>query len=305
MNQNGHIRGLVAAPFTPMDAEGKVMLDKIEPLARLYEANGVTGVFVCGSTGEGMSLSHAEKKAILQKWSEVKGDLVTIFMLGCNCISEMQELALMAQQYEYNAVSLSSPFYLKPRSVAHLVSFCQEVVSVIPDLPFYYYHIPSLTGVNFSMYEFLKLAEERIPSFRGIKYSGDNVADFHACLAHAGGKYDLLWGSDEALLSALILGARGAVGSTYNYAAPLYHRVIESLDAGDLAQAQHWQQKSVRMVELLGRFGGIGVGKAFMKMIDMDCGWFRPPVEALTADQLAEFRLAVDEIGFYEYCSKV
>lgn len=300
------LTGLIAAPFTPMDDRGALKLDKIETLARLYDKNGVSGAFICGSTGEGVALTVEEKKQVAQKWGEVKGDaLQTVFMVGGTCLPEMQALAEHAQAHGIDAISALCPYYFRPATVERLVDFCGQVASVTPELPFYYYHIPALTGGDFSMREFLRLAREAIPNLAGIKYTHSNLMDFQQCVSYEDGRYTLLWGMDEALLSGLALGAAGAVGSTYNYAAPLYHQIIRAFEEGDIETARRRQQKAVAMVEILVKYGGSSAGKAFMKLIGVDCGWFRPPLFPLEPERLKAMEKELDEIGFFDFCSQL
>ena len=128
--------------------------------------------------------------------------------------------------------------------------------------------------------------------------------DFFSCLNFAGGKYDMLWGRDECMLSALVLGCRGAVGSTYNYAAPLYHALIGAYDEGDIVKARTLQQKSIDMISLLGKYGGIATGKAFMRFVGLDCGKFRLPVRNMTESDYSEFMEDVKHLEMEEYFSK-
>ncbi|MFT5166662.1 MAG: N-acetylneuraminate lyase [Saprospiraceae bacterium] len=300
------LKGLIAAPFTPMNDQGELALEQIEKLVRLYEKNEVKGAFICGSTGEGVSLSLEEKKQVMEQWGKVKSDKVkALFMLGGTCLNEMQELAVHARTCNLDGISILCPFYFKPASIEQLVIFCKQVADVVPELPFYYYHIPALTGGHFSMLEFLKLADEQIPNLAGIKYTHPNIMEFHACTRYKNGKYDLLWGIDEGLLSGLAIGAKGAVGSTYNYAAPLYNQVIKAFEKGDLKEAENLQYKAVQMVELLIKYGGTGAGKAFMKLIGVDCGWFRSPISSLTEAQVGALKEELEELGFFEYCSQI
>ncbi|MCB9289233.1 MAG: dihydrodipicolinate synthase family protein [Lewinellaceae bacterium] len=300
------LKGLVAAPFTPMDARGELALDKIDALARLYEKNGVVGAFICGSTGEGVSLTFEEKRQVMEKWGKAKGGKVkALFMLGGTCLKEMQQLALHARDCGLDGISILCPFYFRPKSVAHLVEFCKLVADTVPEMPFYYYHIPSLTGGYFPMARFLALAEDQIPNLAGIKYTAQDIMDFHACRMFRNGKYNMLWGVDEALLSGLAAGAEGAVGSTYNYAAPLYNSIIEAFRNKDLAEAERLQQSAVRMIGLLAKYGGTGAGKAFMKLIGLDCGWFRPPVSSPSLEDVNALKRELEEIGFFDFCSKL
>ena len=185
-----------------------------------------------------------------------------------------------------------------------LAQCCQEVASVVPDMPFYYYHIPVLTGVGFPMYDLLKAIDGKVPNFAGIKYTHEDFMDFLSCINFQNGKYDMLWGRDENMLPALSLGAKAAVGSTFNYAAPLYYNLIDAFTNGDLQKAQLLQQQSIDMIRLLGKYGGIATGKAYMKLIGLDCGEFRLPVKNMDADNFELFKKEVAQLGFNNFCSK-
>ena len=297
------LTGLIAAPFTPFTDRGRLNLSRISFLSHLYRQNGVSGVFICGTTGEGASLSLSEKKAMMEAWREAKGGLKTIFMLGGNCLPDQVELGQLAQENGMDAVAVLPPFFFKPADIHQLVEHCKPVAAACPNLPFYYYHIPGLTGVHFSMKKFLEAAEKEIPNLAGVKYSHSTLPDFHSCLTYSQAKFSVFWGTDEALLSALALGAQGAVGSTYNYAAPLYHRLIQSFRNNDLAEAEYWQRKSVQMVELLIKYGGIAAGKAFMKIIGADCGPCRSPLASVTDQAIVQLEKELKELGFFEFCS--
>src|SRR5438067_649712 len=82
------------------------------------------------------------------------------------------------------------------------------------------------------------LLGDRIPNLAGLKFTNSDLATFQRLLRLRDGRFDVVWGFDEYLLAALALGAEGAVGSTYNFAAPLYHRIIAALAKGDLAAAR-------------------------------------------------------------------
>jgi len=154
------------------------------------------------------------------------------------------------------------------------------------------------------MVDFLEKMDGQIPNFQGIKYTHHDMMEFNRCLNFAGEKYDILWGWDEVFLGGMAMGARGGVGSTFNYAAPLYHQLIEAFKAGDLVKARKLQEKSIEIVQLLGKYGGIATGKAFMRAIGLDCGQFRLPVQNMTGSQYEAFLEDLNRIDFYQYASK-
>ena len=303
-----HLRGLIAAPFTPMHADGSLNLDIIPLYYKTLKTNGVTGAFICGSTGEGVSLTLIEKKQVAEAWAEAttnEPDFKVITLVGGTCLADCIELSRHARSVNLFAVAMTAPFYFKPADVAALAEVCAQVANSVPDLPFYYYHIPVLTGVSFSMIELLRKLDNRLPNLAGIKYTHEDFMDFLSCMHFANGRYDMLWGRDENFLSALVLGARGAVGSTYNYAAPLYHQLMDAYEHNDLETARRKQQTAIDMISLLGKYGGIGTGKAFMKLIGIDCGDFRLPVKNMTAPTFEIFSKDVAQIKFDSFRSRV
>jgi len=302
-----HLQGLIAAPFTPMHADGSLHLELIPDYYALLKANGITGAFICGSTGEGVSLTLKEKKAIAEAWaacSKNDSSFSVMPLLGGTCIADAKELAIHAQSIGLDAVSFTAPSYFKPANVQMLAECCKEIAAVVPDMPFYYYHIPVLTGVGFPMYDLLQAVDGLIPNFAGVKYTHEDFMDFLSCLQFKNGKYDMVWGRDENMLPALAIGTKASIGSTYNYAAPLYHRLIQAFEAGDLLSAQQLQQQSINMIRLLGKYGGIATGKAYMKLIGLNCGEFRLPVKNMDAIAFEQFKQELATLSFEQYCSK-
>ena len=301
-------RGLVAAPFTPFHADRSLNLDAIPAYARLLRDNGVIAAFVCGTTGEGLSLTLEERFHVAERWVRESGpNLQVIVHVGHNILEEAQELTAHAAKIGAAAVSALAPCFFKPRNTEELVQWCEAVASAAPAMPFYYYNIPSMTGVNLPVAEFLAQAESRIPSLAGIKYTHDNLDDFEACVRFGGGKYDLLFGRDEKLLDATNRQAKGAVGSTYNYAAPLYLRLLAAHAAGDAGKARQYQDQAITMIEVCQRIGvtHLAATKAIMAMIGVDCGPVRLPLLQPTREQLAQLRRELDAIGFFDFACTV
>ena len=301
------LEGLMAAPFTPMNADGSVNLDMIDKQVESLQRNGVKGAFICGTTGESMSLTAAERQEVARRWMEVAPDDFEVMVhVGHTSIELCKSLAAHAQEIGARGMGAMGPFFYKPQSVEDLVGFCVEVAAAAPQLPFYYYHIPLMTGVNLPMVDFLKAAAGRIPNLAGIKFSWQDLMDFGLCRNLDGGRFEMLFGCDEMMLCARVLGARGFIGSTYNFAALLYIRLLEAFDAGDMETACRLQCNSMEMVDVIDRTVGsfLGAAKAVMKMVGVDCGPARQPLRNLTPQQHEGLRAELEKIGFLEYCAK-
>lgn len=297
------LTGLVAAPHSPFHPDGSLNLAIVEKQASHLLANEVNTAFVVGTTGEGHSLTFEERRSLAMRWLEVaRGTSLRIVVhAGSNSVAEARALAAHAQQHRAFAVAALAPSYFKPRTVSALVDCCAQIAGGAPELPFFYYDIPVFTGVTLSMPEFLAAAQDRIPNLAGIKFTNPDLMMFQQCLHFDGGKFSIAWGGDEYLLAALALGATGAVGSTYNFAAPIYHRMWKSFTAGDLATARTEQFRSVQLIALLASRGYMSAAKAVMKMLGIDVGPARLPNGSLDAAQQTALRTDLDKLGFFEW----
>jgi N-acetylneuraminate lyase len=294
---------LIAAPFTPFYADGSLNVDLIPAYYAFLKRNGNAGAFICGSTGEGPSLTMAEKISLTDAWAAAaKGDneFRVIVFVGGNCLAECKQLAAHAANAGLFGFSMTAPSYFKPADLETLAACCIEVASAAPDLPFYYYHIPVLTGVRFPMAKLLKMLDGKIPNLAGIKYTDDDISEYTSCVNYANKKYEVMWGRDESLLGALAVGGRAGIGSTYNYAMPLYQKLISAFKNGDMETAAACQQQSIDMIALLGKYGGMATGKEFMRAVGIDCGGFRLPFRDMPKDLNAAFQEDLALIRFDE-----
>ena len=298
-----HLRGLVAATYTPFHPNGALNLDAVESQAGNLLRQNLTTAFISGSTGESHSLSLAERRQLTQRWIEVarSTSLRIVVHVGSNCLEDAKTLATQAGQLGALAISALAPSHFKPSTLAVLVEWCAEIAAAAPETPFYFYDIPALTHTNFSMPAFLAQAGDRIPTLRGIKFTNYDLMAYQLCLEMSGGAFDILWGVDESLLGALALGARGAVGSSYNLAAPVYQRLLLAFERGDLATARQEQFRSVQLINLLARYGYLGAAKAVMKMLGVDVGPARPPNTNPTPEEAVKLQGELEHLGFFEW----
>jgi N-acetylneuraminate lyase len=292
--------GLVAATFTALSADGAVNLDAIERQAEALIGQGARGAFVCGTSGEFASLTVPERLAIAQRWSEVVGDdLELIVHVGHTCQEDARQLAAHAEQIGAAGIAAVGPYYFRPRGVTEVVDFSARIAAAAPKTPFFYYHIPSFTGVALPMTAFLSEAAGAIPSLGGLKFTHENLAEYAACVGFDDRRFEIFFGRDEMLLGALAMGATSGVGTTYNMAAPIYHRVHAAFVQGNIAEARRWQNLAVEMVETVVAHGGMPAFKAMMRLFGVDCGPSRPPLRSLNDDELAGLEKALDGIGFF------
>jgi N-acetylneuraminate lyase len=293
----------VAAVHTPFGADGALRLDAVEAQAAHLARSGVALAFVGGTTGECASLSLEERRALGRRWLEVAPGhgLGVVVHVGASALADARALAADAEAHSALAIAAIAPSYFKPADLDALVACSAEVAAAAPGTPFYYYDIPSLTGLSFSMPDYLERAAERIPTLAGLKFSEPDLLAYQLCLRSGGGAFDVPFGVDEWLLAALALGARGAVGSTYNFAAPLARRLLRAFESGDLPAAREEQLRLARLVRLLAGFGYMGAAKAVMAMVEVDVGPPRLPSRGLAPERVGELRESLARLGFFDW----
>lgn len=296
------LNGLVAATYTPLNRDGSLCLGVIPEMVDHLISQAVSGLYVCGSTGEGMSLSGDERRLVAEAYVKAAdGRVSVIVQVGHNSLAEARQLAEHAQQIGADVLSATCPSYFKVSDVATLVDCMSELSSGAPNLPFYYYHIPALTGSALDVVEFLKQGRERIPNLVGLKYTDTKLYEFQECLELDEGGFDVVWGCDEMLLGALATGARGAIGSTYNIAAPLYRRVIAAFADNDFDEARRLQSLSIKMIRTLNHFPFHPAMKAVLGMQGFNVGGCRLPQGSLSDADVTTLRSELDAIGFFEW----
>jgi len=299
------LTGLVAATYTPYLPNGEVNFEMIPRLVDHLARNEVAGMYICGSTGEGPSLTMEERTAVGEAYVKAnRGRLRTIVHVGHTCLADSQKLAEHATSIGADAISAIAPYYFKPDTVETLIAYFKEVAASAPTLPFYYYHIPALTGLVVDPAVFLQQAEKAIPNLRGIKFTDKDLSLFNACQDVHEGRFDILFGRDEMLLSGLAAGTNGAVGTTYNYAPKLYMKVIRAFKAGDIEEARKWQRIAVRTIHALINVGGPAALKYPMQRLGLDCGQSRLPMKQLTSGEMKAIDDHLEALGFDEWATR-
>jgi N-acetylneuraminate lyase len=298
--KNISLTGLIAATFTPFKSDFRLDLDAVPKIAAHLARQNVAGAFIAGVTGEWASLKEEERRVLADTWRRAAGrELTLIVHVGHNSLVASRDLARHAESIGADAIAALMPSFFRPATIASVVDFCRMIAEVAPNTPFYYYHIPDMTGVNFKMAEFLPKARASIPTFRGVKFAHSDLMDFGLSVAIAGDREEVLFGCDEILLAGLAMGAKGAIGSTYGYAANIYHKLIKAYESNSAAECRSQQLYILRTIVPLLRFGGIAGGKAIMAMVGSDCGPPRPPLERLSSEQTAALRSELDQLDFF------
>lgn len=301
------IKGLIDAPFTPFKENGEVNYEPIGAYAGLLAKNGLKGVFINGSSGEGYMLTEEERMKLAEAWmAAAPKDFKVIVHVGSTCVKSSRKLAAHAQEIGAWGIGAMATPFPKINRVEELVKYCEEIAAGAPRLPFYYYHIPAFNNAYLPMPAFLEAVDGRIPNFAGIKYTYESLYEYNQCRLYKGGKFDMLHGQDETILPCLAMGgAQGGIGGTTNYNGRCLVGIQEAWEAGDIEKARELQNFSQAVINVICHYrGNIVGGKRIMKLIGLDLGKNRTPFQNMTDEEERAMKAELEAIGFFDRCNK-
>lgn len=301
------IIGLIDAPFTPMLANGDVNLEPIGAYAAMLAKNGLKGVFINGSSGEGYMLTTDERKQLAERWVAVAPEgFKVIVHVGSCCLRDSVALARHAAEIGAWGIGSMAPPFPHIGRIEELVEYCETIAAAAPQLPFYYYHIPAFNGAYLSMVDLLKAVDGRIPNFAGIKYTYESLYEYNQCRLYGDGKFDMLHGQDETILPSLAQGgARGGIGGTTNYNGRELVAIIDAWNRGDIEAARKHQNFAQAVINVICHYrGNIVAGKRIMKLLGFDLGPNRVPFRNMTDDEEQRMKAELEAIGFFGKCNQ-
>ena len=301
------IIGLIDAPFTPFKANGDVNYEPIPAYAAMLKKNGLTGVFINGSSGEGYMLTTEERIKLAETWIEhAPKDFKVIVHVGSCCVRDSRKLAEHAQAIGAWGVGAMAPPFPKIGRIEELCKYIEEIACGAPKLPFYYYHIPAFNGAFLPMTELLPALDGRVPNFAGIKYTFESLYEYNQCRRYKDGKFDMLHGQDETILASMALGgARGGICGTSNYNGRCLVGIQEAFSAGDMEKARELQNYAQDVIDVICHFrGNIVGGKRIMKLIGLDLDPNRTPFRNVTDEEEKQLLKELEAIDFFHHCNQ-
>ena len=294
------IRGILSALITPFDQNGQVNTAVLRDLVCFQIKAGIAGFFVNGGTGEGLLLDVAERKQILEiVLDEVNGTVPIIAHIGAVATHTAADLAAHAQAVGATAISAIPPIYFRVDMPA-LKAHYQQIAQAAPGLPLWLYNIPGATGVTVTADMFAELLQ--IPEIAGIKYTSYDFFNMRTII-EAGQVRDItvLSGPDEMCLPALVMGANGAIGTTYNILPGLFANMYRCFHDGELAKAQDYQYKANRVIKAFTSVpSSLAAVKDILGKMGLDCGVPRRPLRPLTTAEKETLWQKLKEAKFEE-----
>jgi dihydrodipicolinate synthase/N-acetylneuraminate lyase len=263
--------------LTPMaDGGARVDPEAAGRLAGWLVDKGVHGLYVAGTTGEGLYLSSEEHQALVQAVVKAAKGTPVVAHVGALTTAQAVSLARQAVQADATAVAaIPPPYYSLSRE--ELLAYFSAIAKAAEPLPLYLYNIPSHAR-NELPPAFAAECARAIPSVCGIKDSSGAVGRVSELVKTLGSGYDVVCGNDDRVLHAFQVGAAGIVASGASLFPELYLGVHAAWKAGRVAEAEEAQRQIVAMQQALGNGTRLGWYKHVLALRGVPVGGVRAPL---------------------------
>lgn len=271
-------KGIIPAFYACYDDNGDVSAERTAAFATFLADKGVKGLYICGSSGEGIYQSVEEKKTIIKAVMDAVGNRLTIIAhVGCNNTRDSMALAAYAKECGVDAIASIPPiyFHLPDDSIA---KYWNDISSAAPGTDFVIYNIPQLAGVALSMPLYKKMLEN--PNVIGVKNSSMPVQDIQMFKAEGGDDVIIFNGPDEQFVSGRLIGAEGGIGGTYGVMPELFLKADEYVKAGNFSDAQKIQHAIDKIIYAMCDCGCnmYAAAKQILRIQGIDIGGVRAPL---------------------------
>lgn len=290
--------GAWPALVTPAAADGGVDLTVLRALVAYLAEKRVDGLYLCGSTGEGLLLSAGDRRSVVETvMDEVGGRVPVIVHVGSVSTREAARLARHAREQGAQGVSSVLPIYLGGLEATY--RHYAAIASAAPDLPFF----PYIFGGQIDAVSLMRELLRRIPNVGGAKYTGPNMYEIAEIIELGGSRsngpgWTIFSGMDEQCLFAAMMGAPGNIGSTLNVMPGAYREMRGLHAAGDTARALELQKRANRLTGAMISHGFAGALRVALKLLGYDCGPPRLPQEPLDPAREDSLRAALEAADF-------
>ena len=271
-------QGIIPAFYACYEDDGSVSAERTKAFAIYLYEKGVKGLYVCGSSGECIYQSVAERKLILESVMEAVGDKLTVIAhVACNNTADSMELAKHAQSLGVDAIAAIPPIYFRLPEEA-IAKYWNDISSAAPDTDFIIYNIPQLAGVSLTMSLYKEMLKN--PKVIGVKNSSMPTQDIQMFKAEGGDDVIIFNGPDEQFVAGRAIGAQGGIGGTYGVMPELFIECDRLIKAGDFAQAQKIQYAINEIIYAMCdcKWNMYAAAKEILRLQGIDIGDAREPL---------------------------
>ena len=247
MREKSIFEGVATALITPINENG-VDYSALRKLVEWQIEEGINALVICGTTGEGSTLTDEEHRQVLKVALETAaGRVPMIAGTGSNDTAYAIDMTKYACELGYDAMLVVTPYYNKTTQNGLVAMF--SAIADASTKPIILYNVPSRTGVNIEPATYAKLAEH--PRICAIKEANGNISKIVETAALADGKLDIYSGNDDQIVPIMACGGKGVISVLSNVVPKATVELCRKFFDGDIAGAMEMQKRYLPLTNAL------------------------------------------------------
>jgi 4-hydroxy-tetrahydrodipicolinate synthase len=293
-------RGVLVALVTPFDSKnGPVDVYGLSRLVEFLIESGVNGFYPIGTTGEGLLLSMAEKKFVIEKVMDLAaGRAIVIPQIGSLSFEDTIELGRFARDLGVDGVGVLPPIYYSIPS-EEIVTYFLEIAQVLDPLPIFLYNIPS-NAKNDITPAIAESISSEAPNVIGIKDTSKDIGRFESYIATMGSDFAVIVGADALFFPSLTVGGYGTVTAAGNAIPELFVQLYNAYQNTDWAMARDLQYRINQVRAVIKSGPAIASYKAALRLRGVPVSGMRSPFRDVTAEEFKTLEAKMRSIGFVQ-----
>lgn len=288
--------GFAAPVYTAFNSDWSVNTEIVPKYAKYLSDEGVPGVLVNGTNGEGPLLSVQERKETAEAWvaAAKHTNQHVMVQVGGAPLPDVLELTRHAEKIGVSSILCLPELYFKPKTPQELIDYLKIVSEAAPNIPLLYYHNPKMSGVNLNMEVFLKLAVNQLPTLHGIKFSSNELSEGYDALKAVKDKYVVFFGggANTLIQPTLTLGCYAVISTSLNVMPGRLVKIAKAIKENRIDDATAMQEEVSAICKAATKYGSFltSMKTAMSFVTPINVGLSRAPLKNLTEDQQREMK---------------
>ena len=243
------LKGCATALVTPFRTDLSLDEDCFERLAERQIDGGIKLLVPCGTTGESVTMSEAERLRVIEisVAAARRKNAKVIAGVGSNNTAATVEFAEKAKQLGADAALVVAPYYNKPTQEG-LYQHFKAIAESQPDLPLMLYNVPGRTSSNISAQTTLRLAAA-CENIVATKEASGNFTQVMEIIRSKPPGFVVFSGDDASTIPLIALGADGLVSVASNEIPELMTELTTAALSGDFRRAREIHYRIFPLIE--------------------------------------------------------
>jgi len=287
-------KGSGVAIATPFNDDKSINYDSFEKLIKFHISEGTDAIIVCGTTGEGATLSYDERDALVAFAAQIAaGRIPVIGGGGSNSTENAIRLSQGARKGGADGLLVVTPFYNKATQKGLIEHYTKIAASV--DLPIILYNVPGRTGLNIEPATMEQLA--KVENIVGVKEASGDITQIVHIATFCDDNFGLYAGNDYEIVPQMSLGGVGTISATANIIPRDIHEMTRLCAAGNFETARLMQLRAIPLIDAIFIENNPIPAKAALNLMGHNVGGYRLPLSEIEPKNMEVLRKALKNYG--------